>query len=171
MEWWGHVGCWHESLRQPAGRYKALRLVGGTGYSVECIGIIQIQDTAFLGGGVLASFFAVGPHYAASANLGGRTFQFLVNPGGKNDGMAAPSLNNRQNYGGFGRIEQLDQAIHVKDLTLPPGVKALADPEAIVVQVAAPQAEAEAPALAAEQAEPEVIRARPAAEEGEAEKK
>jgi large subunit ribosomal protein L25 len=66
---------------------------------------------------------------------------------------------------------QIDQAIHVKDLALPPGVKALADPDAIVVQVAAPQAEAEAPAPAAEQAEPEVIRARPAAEEGEAEKK
>jgi large subunit ribosomal protein L25 len=66
---------------------------------------------------------------------------------------------------------QIDQAIHVKDLALPPGVKALADPDAIVVQVAAPQAEAEAPAPAAEQAEPEVIRARPTAEEEEAEKK
>jgi large subunit ribosomal protein L25 len=66
---------------------------------------------------------------------------------------------------------QIDQAIHVKDLALPPGVKALADPDAIVVQVAAPQAEAEAPVPAGEQAEPEVIRARPAAEEEEAEKK
>jgi large subunit ribosomal protein L25 len=66
---------------------------------------------------------------------------------------------------------QLDQAIHVKDLALPPGVKALADPEAIVVHVKAPQAEAEAPAPAAEQAEPEVIRARPAGEEEEGEKK
>jgi large subunit ribosomal protein L25 len=67
---------------------------------------------------------------------------------------------------------QLDQAIHVKDLTLPPGVQALADPDAIVVHVTAPQAEAEvaAPALG-EQAEPEVIRQRPAAEEEEGEKK
>jgi large subunit ribosomal protein L25 len=65
---------------------------------------------------------------------------------------------------------QLDAAIHVRDLHLPPDVKALADPDAIVVHVTAPQAEPEAaPALGAEQAEPEVI-GRKAAEEGEEEK-
>jgi large subunit ribosomal protein L25 len=67
---------------------------------------------------------------------------------------------------------QLDQAIHVKELTLPPGVQALADPDAIVVQVTAAQVEAETPApLVPEQAEPEVIRQRVAAEEEEGEKK
>ena len=39
---------------------------------------------------------------------------------------------------------QIGGAIHVRDLTLPAGVKALADPDAIVVHVTAPQAEAEA---------------------------
>jgi large subunit ribosomal protein L25 len=54
---------------------------------------------------------------------------------------------------------QIGQAIHVRELTLPEGVKALVDPDAIVVQVAAPQVEAEAAvaAPAAETAEPEVI--------------
>ena len=55
---------------------------------------------------------------------------------------------------------QLGQAIHVKDLVLPPGVKAMADPEAIVVHVTVMQAEGEpaaAAAVVAEQAEPEVI--------------
>jgi len=65
---------------------------------------------------------------------------------------------------------QLGGAIHVRDLHLPPDVKALADPDAIVVHVTAPQAEPEAAAaLGAEQAEPEVI-GRKAAEEGEEEK-
>jgi len=65
---------------------------------------------------------------------------------------------------------QLGAAIHVRDLHLPPDVKALTDAEAIVVHVRAPQAEPEAAAAeAAEQAEPEVIR-RKAAEEGEEEK-
>jgi large subunit ribosomal protein L25 len=66
---------------------------------------------------------------------------------------------------------QIDQAIYVRDLTLPPGVTALADPDAVVVQVTAPMAEPEAPAAApaAEQAEPEVI-GRKAAEEEEGEK-
>src|SRR5439155_17618767 len=41
---------------------------------------------------------------------------------------------------------QLGAAIHVKDLTLPEGVKALADPDAIVVQVMTPAAEPAAPA-------------------------
>jgi len=65
---------------------------------------------------------------------------------------------------------QIGQALHVKDLRLPEGVKAMADPEAIVVQVTAPAAEAPAAAPAAETAEPEVI-GRPAKdEEGEEEK-
>jgi large subunit ribosomal protein L25 len=53
---------------------------------------------------------------------------------------------------------QVDQAIHVRDLHLPPGVTVLNDPDAIVVHVTAPVAEAEAPVVpAAEAAEPEVI--------------
>jgi large subunit ribosomal protein L25 len=57
----------------------------------------------------------------------------------------------------------LGEAIHVKDLTLPPNVVARADPDAIVVQVRAQKVEVEAPAAAAaaaapgETAEPEVI--------------
>ena len=66
---------------------------------------------------------------------------------------------------------QLGAAIHVRDLHLPPGVTALADPDAIVVHVTAPQAAPEAPAVpGAEQAEPEVIGRKAAAEEGEEEK-
>jgi large subunit ribosomal protein L25 len=66
---------------------------------------------------------------------------------------------------------QIDQAIHVKELKLPEGVKAMADPEAIVVHVRAPQAEAPAPAVpGAETAEPEVIGRQAKAEEGEEEK-
>jgi large subunit ribosomal protein L25 len=66
---------------------------------------------------------------------------------------------------------QLDQAIHVKDLRLPEGVKAMADPDAIVVHVRSPQAEAPAPAVpGAETAEPEVIGRKATAEEGEEEK-
>ena len=38
---------------------------------------------------------------------------------------------------------QLDQAIHIKDVVMPPGVTALGDPEAIVVHVTAPKVEAE----------------------------
>src|SRR5262245_850508 len=42
---------------------------------------------------------------------------------------------------------QLDEVIHVRDLTLPPDVKALDEPDAVVVQVKAPAAApAEAPA-------------------------
>jgi hypothetical protein len=63
---------------------------------------------------------------------------------------------------------QLDASIYVRDLHLPPGVKALADADAIVVHVRAPQVEAPAPAEAAATAEPEVI-GRKAAEEPEAE--
>jgi large subunit ribosomal protein L25 len=62
---------------------------------------------------------------------------------------------------------QIGSAIHVSELHLPEGVKALDDPESIVVQVKAPLAEAEAPAAAAgEQAEPEVIGRKAAEEEG-----
>jgi len=53
---------------------------------------------------------------------------------------------------------QIGQAIYVKDLKLPEGVTTAVDPDAIVVQVAAPKVEAEAVAApVAEQAEPEVI--------------
>jgi large subunit ribosomal protein L25 len=62
------------------------------------------------------------------------------------------------------RIDQLmlDQAILVKDLKLPEGVTVLDDPEAVVVHVTTPKAEA-APAAAAGEpgaAEPEVITAK-----------
>jgi large subunit ribosomal protein L25 len=66
---------------------------------------------------------------------------------------------------------QLEHPIHVRDLTLPPGVKALGDPEAIVVQLKPVMVEPEAaPAAApvAETAEPEVIgRQKAEEEEGE----
>jgi large subunit ribosomal protein L25 len=66
---------------------------------------------------------------------------------------------------------QIGQAIHVRELRLPEGVKAMADPEAIVVQVSAPQVEAAAPAVpGAETAEPEVIGRQAKPEEGEEEK-
>ena len=53
---------------------------------------------------------------------------------------------------------QIGQALRVKDLKLPEGVTTAVDPEAIVVQVAAPKVEEEAVvAPVAEQAEPEVI--------------
>jgi large subunit ribosomal protein L25 len=66
---------------------------------------------------------------------------------------------------------QLGAAIHVRDLHLPPDVKALSDPDAIVVHVTAPQAEPEAGATpGGEQAEPEVIGRKAATEEGEEEK-
>ncbi len=67
---------------------------------------------------------------------------------------------------------QLEQAIHLKDLTMPPGVKAFGDPEAVVVQVTKPLEEATAPAEVVEgPAEPELIGRKPAEEEAEAEKK
>jgi large subunit ribosomal protein L25 len=68
---------------------------------------------------------------------------------------------------------QLDEMIHVRELTVPEGVKILNDPEAIVVQcvpklvVEEPTAAAAAP-VAGEQAEPEVI-GRQKAEETEEE--
>lgn len=66
---------------------------------------------------------------------------------------------------------KLGEAIHVKDLTLPTGVVAKADPDAVVVQVKAHKEEAAAPAAtlpAAEgAAEPEVIKKPPKPEEPE----
>jgi large subunit ribosomal protein L25 len=68
---------------------------------------------------------------------------------------------------------QIGGVIHVRELHLPEGVKVMADPEAIVVQVKAPLAEAEAgaavPPAAGETAEPEVIgrKEKPAEEEEE----
>ena len=65
---------------------------------------------------------------------------------------------------------QLGAAIHVRDLTLPPDVKALADPDAIVVHVTRPQAEPEAAVEPTPgQAEPEIVGRRVAAEEAEGE--
>lgn len=69
---------------------------------------------------------------------------------------------------------QLDGVIHVKDLVLPADVKAMADPDAVVVHVTLKQLEPEAApaaALAPEQAEPEVIGRKVAEEEEEEEKK
>jgi large subunit ribosomal protein L25 len=69
-------------------------------------------------------------------------------------------------------ISELQQgaAIHVRELQLPEGVKALDDPDAVVVQVTVPQAEPEAAAAPiAEQAEPEIIGRKAAEEEAEAE--
>jgi large subunit ribosomal protein L25 len=61
---------------------------------------------------------------------------------------------------------QIGGAIHVRELALPPGVKVTGDPEAVVVHVAAPQAEADAAAApAAETAEPEIIGRQKTAEE------
>jgi large subunit ribosomal protein L25 len=66
---------------------------------------------------------------------------------------------------------KVGDAIHVKQLTLPPGVKVLDDPEAIIVQVTAPVAEPEAAAAAPTEgaAEPEVIGRKAAEEEEEGE--
>ncbi|MCS7168015.1 MAG: 50S ribosomal protein L25 [Gemmatales bacterium] len=64
---------------------------------------------------------------------------------------------------------QLGQAIHVRDLKLPEGVIPLVDPEAVVVQVAAPKAEVTPTEVTPGPTEPEVIGRRPAKEEEEAE--
>lgn len=61
---------------------------------------------------------------------------------------------------------QMDQAIHVKELQLPEGVKALGEADGVVVQCVAKQLEEAAPAApGAESAEPEVIGRKPAEEE------
>jgi large subunit ribosomal protein L25 len=68
---------------------------------------------------------------------------------------------------------QIGSAIHVRDLVLPEGVKALANPDAIVVHVKAPVVEAPAavaaPEAAGQTAEPEVIGRKAAEEEEESE--
>jgi large subunit ribosomal protein L25 len=65
---------------------------------------------------------------------------------------------------------QLGAAIHVRELNLPPDVKALSDPDAVVVHVTAPQVEEEPGAEPmAGTAEPEIVGRRVAAEEAEAE--
>lgn len=64
---------------------------------------------------------------------------------------------------------QIGQAIHLKDLQLPPGVKALGDPDEVIVQVAKKVEEAAAEPIEAGPAEPEVITRKPT-EEGEEEK-
>lgn len=65
---------------------------------------------------------------------------------------------------------QIDQAIHVRELTLPEGVVVKNDPEAIIVQVSKKVEEVAAPVAGvptAEQAEPEVIGRVKAEEEAE----
>jgi large subunit ribosomal protein L25 len=64
---------------------------------------------------------------------------------------------------------QLDGVIHVRDLTLPPGVVARTDPDVIVVHVTVPAAAVAAPAAEAPagQVGPEVIGRPRAEEEGE----
>lgn len=64
---------------------------------------------------------------------------------------------------------QLGHSIHVRDLVLPPDVKAMAEPETVVVHVSVKHVEEEAPvAPVAEGVEPEVItRPKGAEEEGE----
>jgi large subunit ribosomal protein L25 len=69
---------------------------------------------------------------------------------------------------------QIDQAIHVRELKLPEGVKVKNDPESIVVQVTKKVEEEAVPAAAAptaEGTEPEVIGRAKEAEEGEEEEK
>lgn len=68
---------------------------------------------------------------------------------------------------------QIGSVIHVRDLVLPPDVKVMADPDAVVVQVKQPEAEAApaSPLEAGAAAEPEVITRRAAEGEGEEEKK
>ncbi|MCK6455981.1 MAG: 50S ribosomal protein L25 [Phycisphaerae bacterium] len=66
----------------------------------------------------------------------------------------------------------LDQILHVRELVLPEGVRAVADPEAIVAICREPHVQAaptEAPAEAAAATEPEVIARGKIEEEGEAE--
>jgi large subunit ribosomal protein L25 len=63
---------------------------------------------------------------------------------------------------------QIGSVVHVKDLVLPPDVKSMADPDAVVLQVKAKEVEAEAvPAAEPGSAEPEVITRKVATEETE----
>jgi large subunit ribosomal protein L25 len=66
---------------------------------------------------------------------------------------------------------QMGSAIHVKELKLPEGIKVLADPDAIVVQVIAPKLEPEPGTVLAGGLEPEVITARKPKEEDGDDKK
>jgi len=68
---------------------------------------------------------------------------------------------------------QIGSVIHVKELTLPQGVKAMVDPDAVVLQVKAPEVEEAAPAapVAEGAVEPELIGRKPAAEEEAEEEK
>jgi large subunit ribosomal protein L25 len=72
---------------------------------------------------------------------------------------------------------QLDQSIHVKEIPLPPGVRVLTDPDAIVVQIRAHIVVAETPvagvpgAEAVTAAEPEIVGRRVKVEEPAEEKK
>ena len=59
----------------------------------------------------------------------------------------------------------VDDALHIKDLALPPGAKAMQDPDQIVAMVKVIEEEASAPAAEGETAEPEVIGRK--AEDGE----
>ncbi len=66
---------------------------------------------------------------------------------------------------------QIGNSIHVRDLHLSEGVKALDDPEAVVIMVKQPQTDVEPGAAApVETAEPEVIGRKAAEEEAEPEK-
>ena len=60
----------------------------------------------------------------------------------------------------------IDDVVHIKDLKLPPGAKALQDADLIVAMVKVIEEEAGAPAAEGETAEPEVIGRKP--EDGEA---
>jgi large subunit ribosomal protein L25 len=64
---------------------------------------------------------------------------------------------------------KIGEAIHVKDVKLPEGVKALDDPEAVVIHVTKPQEEVEPGAEPGAVAEPEVITARKKEDEKEGE--
>ena len=66
---------------------------------------------------------------------------------------------------------QLGSVIHVRDLVLPPDVKAMGDPDAVVVQVIAKMVEPEPTAVppVGEQAEPELVGRKKPAEEEEGE--
>jgi len=62
---------------------------------------------------------------------------------------------------------KIGEAIHVRDLKLPEGVRALDKPDAIVVHITQPKVAPEPGALPAGSAEPEVITRKKADEEGE----
>ena len=61
----------------------------------------------------------------------------------------------------------IHDAIHVKDITLPEGVRTEHDPEAILVSVVPPMKEVEAPSEDEEDVEPEVIKEKKEEEEAE----